>query len=396
MRPSEFLECWQDIAAHRLYPEFDPLEVPVMVFDGADTWLFGSLEAPSDFVREGQWWKYRGRFADLTANTAAGGVAMVMESDPLEAAYIAAHEAFHVFQRRRFPHWGANELTALTYPTTDAQLLLERRLETVALWRAIETMDAGWALEALRWRDSRYGRLSAEAILFERELERFEGLAFLVELNARGMNHRLPADDFAPEDVRRRTYATGQVIARLLEAWRPEYTVAMENQYLDQLLLEVINDQQPKPLEPELIAAQRERAIRDVERVQLERSEARVSVLQSAVALLEVAADQGLMPQGFDPMNLRVLSASELLHTRFLQLGNASGSLQLLASSAITTGAGQHPLFHGVRHVTIALREPPVVLEDGEWLELQAEGLKFRFTGATLERDSKTWRVRLR
>ena len=396
MKPEDFFEHWRLIAEQALYPGFKPLEVPVMVFDGTDTWLFGSVQAPTGFVREEQWFRYGGRFDRLTANTAADDVAMVMEGDPLEAAYIAAHEAFHVFQAQHFPHWGANELTALTYPTTDAQLLLERRLETVALWRAIETMDAGWALEALRWRESRYQRLSTEAILFERELERFEGLAFLVELNARGVKHRLPADDFPAEDVRRRTYATGQVIARLLETWRPAYTVAVGNQYLDQLLLEVVNGHQPKPLEPELIAAQRERAIQDVERVQLERSSLRVSVLQSAAVLLEVAADQGLMPQGFDPMNLRVLTANELLHTRFLQLGNASGSLQLLASSAITTGAGQHPLFHGVRHVTIALREPPVVLEDGDALELHAEGLEFRFTGATLERDSKTWRVRLR
>ena len=195
-----------------------------MVFDGADTWLFGSVQASEGFVREKEWFRCGGRFDLVTANTAANGMALVMEGDPLEAAYIAAHEAFHVFQTQRFPHWGANEVEALTYPTTDVQGLLERRLETVALHRAIEDMDAALAVEALHWREQRYQRLSASAAIYERELERYEGLAFFVEWNALGLKHRLPAADFPAEDVRRRTYATGQAVARLLEYWQPVYS----------------------------------------------------------------------------------------------------------------------------------------------------------------------------
>ena len=67
-------------------------------------------------------------------------------------------------------------------------------------------------------------------------------------------------------------------------------------------------------------------------------------------------------------MNLRLLFENEVLHTRFLQLGNASGSLELLSLSAITRGSGQHPLFDGVQQVTIALHAPPTVLEDGDSL----------------------------
>lgn len=141
MRPAEFFEHWQRIAAQALYPNFRAFEIPVMVFNGTDTWLFGAAQVPAGFVRDGQWFSHRGKFHSLTANTAIDGVAMVMESDPLEAAFIAAHEAFHVFQAQHFPHWGANEMTALTYPTTDVQQLLERRLETVALYRAIEGMN---------------------------------------------------------------------------------------------------------------------------------------------------------------------------------------------------------------------------------------------------------------
>ena len=396
MRPADFLEHWRRINLRALYRNFKPREVPLMVFDGADTWLFGSAQAPTGFAREEEWFRYSGRFNLVTANTAADGVALVMESDPLEAAYIAAHEAFHVFQAQHFPHRGANETEALTYPTTDVQALLERRLETVALYRAVETLDAGWALEALHWRERRYQRLSASAVLYERELERHEGLAFFVELNARGIKHRLPEADFPAEDVRRRAYATGQVMARLLEGWQPDYEAAVEHAYLDQLLREIVKNHQRKPLEPDLIAVQLERAILEVERVQLERSQARQSALQSAALSLEVTTREPLFPQGFDPMNLRLLSENEVLHARFLQLGNASGSLELFSLSAITRGAGQHPLFDGVGHVTIALPERPTITDDGHSLELHGQGLTLRFTGANLERASKTWRVQLR
>ena len=185
-------------------------------------------------------------------------------------------------------------------------------------------------------------------------------------------------------------------MARLLEGWQPDYTAAVEHGYLDQLLHEVVKNHQRKPLEPDLIAAQLERAVREVEQILVEKSRAKELVLGSAAVLLEVIAREPLFPQGFDPMNLRLLTKNEVLHTRFLQLGNASGNLQLLSLSAITRGSGQHPLFDGVQQVTIALPELPTVLEDGDSLELRDQGLTLRFTGAKLERDSKAWRVQLR
>ena len=61
MKPGDFFEHWRLIAEQALYPGFKPLEVPVMVFDGTDTWLFGSVQAPTGFVREEQWFRYGGR-----------------------------------------------------------------------------------------------------------------------------------------------------------------------------------------------------------------------------------------------------------------------------------------------------------------------------------------------
>ena len=129
-------------------------------------------------------------------------------------------------------------------------------------------------------------------------------------------------------------------MARLLEGWQPDYAAAVEHGYLDQLLHEVVKNHQRKPLEPDLIAAQLERAVREVEQILVEKSRAKELVLGSAAVLLEVIAREPLFPQGFDPMNLRLLFENEVLHTRFLQLGNASGSLELLSLSAITRGSG--------------------------------------------------------
>jgi len=55
-----------------------------------------------------------------------------------ELASLLVHETFHVLQGRHYPDWGGNEMDLFTYPVDNAELLAERRLESIALVRALE------------------------------------------------------------------------------------------------------------------------------------------------------------------------------------------------------------------------------------------------------------------
>ena len=402
--PSDFLRHWERIAAMKLWDGFEPRSVEVMVFDGVATFTFNTARGLAGFAAEGEWQRMEGRFEALTANTTLGETATVIvngnaEDASLEAAIIGAHEAFHVFQAGRYPSWGANEAGAFSYPMEDSEALTMRRLETRALYRAIETLDAGWALEALRWRDRRFARLPPSAVMYERELERFEGSAFFVELKARGMQHRLPEADFPIGSVRPRAYATGQVMLRLLEVWQPNLLAELETAYPDELLRRCgskLNAAQ-RTLEETLETVEAERAMREVRALEEERDNARLEFQNSAAVMLEVESKSALWLQGFDPMNVKRLSETEVLHGRFLELGNAAGSMRMLGVESLTVAAGAHPLMEGVRSVWIALSGAPEVTTMNETLELNGDGFSLKLSGASLEQDSAqhsvSWRI---
>jgi hypothetical protein len=392
MQPEAFLEHWTRLNTKDYFPGFAPGIVPVMVFDGARTFLFGAADVPAGFTARGDWFEHPGRFDAVTANTDLNGMALVMNGDPLEAAIIATHEAFHVFHGAHFPHWGANELSALTYPVTDAVALHLRRLETIALHRAVTDTDAGWAHTALEYRRERFARIGSDAARFEQDLERFEGLAFYVELDARGLPHRLPLEDFPTEAVRFRAYATGQVLARLLETWRPDFAAEVEHAYLDDSLRATLETMgvDARTLEPDLVQRELERTQTETAALEADRERARAEFRSSGAPLLVLESAASLQPQGFDPMNLRVLGVDELLHSRFLRLGNTNGHVQTLGVPALTQGS-----IFALRYLEIALQAAPDVLEDGNTLELRGEGFELRFQGASLESDATRWRVRV-
>jgi hypothetical protein len=114
---------------------------------------------------------------------------------------------------------------------------------------------------------------------------------------------------------------------------------------------------------------------------------------------LELVAPEGspLFPQGFDPLNVERVGAREVLHTRYLKLGNGEGTLELINRPALTEGAGEHPLFNGVRRLIVTgLASEPAVSEAGGRTTVTAENLKAEFGGAEITRSGQTLIVRLR
>jgi len=173
-----------------LWPKFKVAEIPVLVFDGLNTYLFHSKAIPDGFFQAendlGVLF-YRGRHPQVQGNSVVRlGETLVATSvlnafsrrtreqyDLRDMAGIIIHEQFHVFQRTHHPHWRQNDGVLLRYPDETAEALLQRRMEKEAFKKAVvsdgQKEMAGWAKLALQYREERLGRLASQFILYEKE-----------------------------------------------------------------------------------------------------------------------------------------------------------------------------------------------------------------------------------
>ncbi|HEX7956684.1 MAG TPA: hypothetical protein VF508_07075, partial [Pyrinomonadaceae bacterium] len=362
---------------------------------------------------------FAGRHESVTANAPAplGGVwtatamlAPAPRRTVRDRAALVIHEAFHVFQRERHKDWGADELELFVYPFEDAEALRLRRLETRALVSAesarSKPLAACRAAAALRLCAERYARMPAGSAAYERGTELNEGLASYVEALAAGRAGRsgLPPEDFAAGEVRQRAYATGRALAFLLDRFAAGWKQRLEGgdrRPLDEALRAAL----PAPAGVRCENAPRElqnasaRARRDVAALTAKREALRRDFLGQPGWRLEVVAGEGspLFPQGFDPLNVERVGAREVLHTRFLKLGGGAGTIELINRRSLTEGAGEHPLFNGVRRLTVTgLVAQPAVAESGGVTTITAENLKAQLSKAEVTRSGKTLFVRLK
>lgn len=400
------------------WPGYEPDRIPAAIFDGADTWLFHHPQPPEGFL---PWPDMPGVYTQpglhpaVRANTSTelNGVqtatimpALQQSANPNETetnrlAGVLLHEKFHVFQHHRHPDWGANEAALFVYPATDGELLGWRRLETDALQRALNTTSADearrWAAAARDWRARRYDKLAREFQTYERETERSEGTASYVESVATGSTATLSdvASGFSPQDVRRWCYTTGNWLALLLDRLDPGWKDALEASsftYLDERLRLVLPASvAAAEMEDSAVSRCLEQAKRDAADLQRERDRLHREYLSQTGGRLIIVSELPLWPAGFDPMNVDTLTATEVLHRRWLKLKNDGGSLEILDGRALTEGAGPHPLFNGVRRVTLTglSGAPRVAVRDGrthlEWGPLKAE-----FVTAVVEHDGQS------
>ncbi len=409
------------LAERDLWPGFDPRSIPVAIFDGERTLLFRHPSPPTGFQPvsgRDDVWAYSGRYPGVAANSSAeiGSVAtatLMPASGAVslsDRASILIHEAFHVFQRDHHPAWQANEVELFTYPVDNSELLALRRMEAEALRRALaidlRERAACWASTALRIRRERFGRMPPGAAGYERGIEWSEGLANYVEARATDLSDSdvLPEAEFAPEALRQRGYATGTGIARLLDRYSLEWRATLEQSdstFLDVLLAEALTALDISDAQCEFEPRERSRiqaaAVADVDALRTRRADRRSAFLdQPGWRLVVEAPGSPLFPQGFDPLNVQVVQQGEVLHTRWLKLGNQAGTVEVLGYSALSEAAGEHPLFNGVRQLTVTgLAREPMVTESEGTVTLQAEGISAELRGATVERSGQTVTVRL-
>ena len=400
------------MAAKDLWPGFDPRTIPVAVFDGQRTYLFRHPSPPPGFapLRDAPGIVVmQGRAEEVTANSSAtiGGVrtATLMPpspgTSPRNRAGILIHEKFHVFQREHHKSWSANEAELFTYPFSDTAQVTMQRGELEALHRALlasRGKGACWAKIAMDARARRMAVLPNGAAQFERMTELNEGLATYVEKRAVGVADRnlLTATRFAPDMVRLRAYQSGVAIARLLDRYDPSWRSTLESNdstVLDVLLSNALSSTPRGSCgfsAPESAKFTAESAA-DVAALVTRRQDARREFIgREGWTLLIVSAESPLFPQGFDPLNVQVVAPGEVLHSRFVKLGNAAGSIQVLGRASLSEASGAHPLFNGVKRLTVTgLSSAPDVSVRGDTVTIKADGISGEFRGAAIQRENQ-------
>jgi hypothetical protein len=407
------------IAVTSLWPNFAPLHMPVAIFDGMRTWLFRHPQAPAQYVAvrgRADAAVRDGRDPAVTANSSAtlGGVstATVMldpRSTAGDVAALTVHELFHVFQRARHSTWQANEADLFTYPVERVDALALRRLETLALRRAIDATVVDsmrcWSRAFLDARRAREMLIGPQAATYERATELNEGLARYVELRARQRRVQLPAADYPADQPRLRAYEVGAAVGQLLDRLRPDWRETLEAARADSLasLEEMLAPAlagaatgtctEPDSLARAVAARDEVRALRE------NRAQRRTEFLtQPGWSVVVDAGSSPLFPQGFDPLNVSRLSETEVLHGRFLTLGNGAGTIELLSRASLTEGRPkQHPLFGGVARLTVTgLAAAPTVRDSAGVLLLAAPGVRAALTGARVDTAGQAIRVQMR
>ena len=409
------------LASRPLWPGFDPAKVPLAIFDGKQTFLFRHPNPPPEFrpvpdrpgtaVAAGQHPLVRANTSVAIGDARTATLLMdAPEEAPVrESAAIAVHEAFHVFQAERHPKWGGNEVDLFTYTMDDPVLLQLSRLETEALRRSLaersEKGAACWAAAALDLRRTRFATLGESGALYERGTELKEGLARLVESRARSTSAKepvFPASEFAAGDVRSRSYAVGHAFGLLLDRFAPGWESKLEagvDESLDALLsgaLAARKASRPCRFTAQETARVLDGAKRSLELARLTREAVREDFFRAGWKLVVVSDAEPLSPQGFDPLNVERLAPGEVLHSRWVKLGNSKGSLEVLNARAVTESAGRHPLFEGVRRVTVSgLAKEPAVRESPSGIAFEGTGVAGEFRGATWDREGRTITVRV-
>jgi hypothetical protein len=240
--------------------------------------------------------------------------------------------------------------------------------------------------------------MSPGAVGYERGTELNEGLAQYVEYKSINRPAALTKEDFPAEEIRKRGYATGQAFALLLDrtgiAWKDKIDGVGS---LDELLTQSLRGCEMWP--PVDLPQAKNDAKREVANLVATRAKRRQDFLSAPGWRMEiVAGKEPLWPQGFDPWNVQNVSTQpgdyDILHTRWVKLGNGSGAIEVLNHPSLTMGVGPHPLFNGAKRLIVTGLREPKVTEAGGKVTIAAEGAKGTFTG-TVKRDGQTIVVRL-
>jgi hypothetical protein len=431
------LRSIDDTAAHWVWPEFRLSDLPIALFDGAQTLLLRHPSPPPEFVPlEGHpgVLTAKGRYPAVVTNstvdlngTRTATVVAAPGTDREGTMLAYAEEVFHVFWLRRHANFRPNEMARYAYPVKNGENLRRLLAEDEALARGLEAVHtrqaAEWVARALELRHERGPMLSPDDGAYETGLEMMEGTA---NYAARALVGLTPADTATrlrqgrqAEQLRWRFYDSGAAICLLLDRlekanpssgldWKARIDAEPDTTTL--MLLEAAaapTGARPASFSPAERAGFEAAAAAAIGDLSARQAKVRQELLgrKGARIVIDVPnAAQPLRVARFDPINLLVLDAGEVVHPRFLTLSGTAGTIEVVNPAfargaftgvvALTQPAGSHPLAQGIRSVTLTgfARAPTLDRPDGR-LVVEADGVHLSLSGAEARVEGETVRI---
>lgn len=349
-----------------LWPGFDVLEIPLLVYDSVCTWAFNIEIMPEGFTSVAGHpgvWVYEGQHPAVRGNSVAmlGGIRVATSvlssisrrtgerysSDDL--AGIIIHEQFHVFQKSRFPHWMQNDGLLLVYPPETEHTLFLRRMEKEAFKRAVvsenETAMCGWVMEAIKYREMRLNMIDPVFRQYEMELQRTEGLSDYIEKTARDvgpLDSSEITDGIAPAGIRDLGYVEGRWIAMLLDKISPEWKDLFENDgdlYLEDILRQAVGEPRcdvKNFTDAELDIYTHEAAYDLVKSGTKKALEAEQFKSLGGFSLEIDAISSPLAIRMFEPLAFEMLDDGSLYHKIIFSAANEAGNLRVIDQACVT------------------------------------------------------------
>ncbi len=392
--------------AKSVWPNFDASDIPVLVYDGLNTYLFHSGTAPDGFTKtndNGPVYSYAGQHPLVRGNsivrigdswTATSVLSRTSRRTGetygiRDMAGIIVHEQFHVFQRIRHPRWRQNDGVLLFYPAETAEALFLRRREKEAFRRAVIAPDkneiAAWAKRALSCREERLAGLESRFSGYEKELQRTEGLSDYIERTVRGLdplNASTITSGIAPAGVRDLGYVEGRWIAMILDRLDPGWKSALEEN--DSLYLEDILESAVARLpvdaqrfNADAIERLKTQAGEDIKAWETKKRTEVEAFNQRTGFRVEVdASSNPLSIRLFEPLEMEILEDGGVYHRMVFSAAGESGSLRIMNQPCLTYF---DPGCRLTRLIISGLKAAPEIMDNGTVVRITGDGVALEF-----------------
>ncbi|MBN1388593.1 MAG: hypothetical protein JW965_09120 [Bacteroidales bacterium] len=400
-----------DRSMDALWPGFRVSEIPVLVFDSLNTYLFNSSTSPEGFVRSHKdtvVWVYKGQYnmvrgnsivrmgEDWTATSVLSSFSRRTgeQYDLKDMAGIIVHEQFHIFQRSHHPGWRQNDGLLLIYPVETAATLLLRRMEKEAFKRAVTSEGqekiAGWAKVGIQLREERLDLVPYEFANYENELQLTEGLSDYIEKRARDQ-HPLDATDItngiAPAGIRDLGYVEGRWIAMILDKLSPDWKQHLEKNdslYLEDILKTVVEELPvpEKAFESNDIDSMKAAAEEDFNEWQEQKKKEIEEFFNAPGYRIEIRSPEDpLSIRMFEPLEIEILDDRGVYHRIFFSAGNESGNLRIMNHPCITWFNDSYQI---TRLMINGLKRAPEIIEGEKKLIIKENGISIELNYSEL------------
>jgi len=405
-----------------LWPEFKVSEIPVLVFDSLNTYLFHSSTTTEGFVRTGkdpEVWVYKGQHPLVRGNsivrlgdywTATSVLSTFSRRtgekyDLKDMAGIIVHEQFHIFQRTHHPSWRQNDGLLLRYPDETAEALLLRRMEKKAFERAVVSEErkhiVGWAKLAMQLREDRLGRVAHEFAHYENELQLTEGLSDYIEKRARDLdplNASNITNGIAPAGIRDLGYVEGRWIAMMLDNLSPDWKLHLEKNdslFLEDILKAVV-DESPAPkrdFETWEIDTMKAAAEADFSEWQVRKKAEIEKFFEMPGHRIEIrSSDNPFVIRLFEPLEMEIMDDGGVYHRLVFMAGNESGNLRIMNHPCITWF---NDVYRITRLMINGLKKAPDIIEGKKKLIVKENGISIEINYSGLSIDKAYYIVDL-